>query len=176
MTGITALKTDRRSFFHRLARSASFPLVLLAACLLWLEDWLWEPLAQLMQRLGRLPLLCRIEALIRAAPPWLALACYGIPMLVLLPFKFAGLWLFARGHFLFGGGVFLLAKIAGTAVAAHLFTLTRASLMKLAWFARLYAGFMKLRDYAYCRVRRNRLWRLTRIGRWRLGRKLRSLT
>lgn len=175
MTGITPLKTDRRSFLHRLLRSASFPVVVLAAILLWLEDWLWDPLAQLMQRISRLPLLHRVEALIRAAPPWLALACYAIPMLVLLPFKFAGLWLFARGHFMFGGGVFLLAKIAGTAVAAHLFTLTRPSLMQLAWFARLYAGFMKLRGYVYCRVRRNRLWRLIHVLRWRLGRRLRKL-
>ncbi len=128
-----------------------------------------------MQRISRLPLLCRIESLIRSAPPWLALACYAIPVLALLPFKFAGLWLLAKGHYVFGGGVFLLAKIAGTAIAAHLFTLTRNSLMQLAWFARLHAKFIQLREYVFCRVRRNHAWRLIHVLRWRLSRRLRGV-
>lgn len=116
-----------------------------------------------------------IETLIRNAPPWLALALYGIPVLVLLPFKFAGLWLFAKGHYFSGGSVFLLAKIAGTAVAAHLFTLTRASLMRMDWFAKLYAKFISLREYVYCRMHHSRIWRMVRIARWRMRRMLRLL-
>lgn len=169
------MKSSRRSFRNRLLRSASFPFVLVAAVWLWLEDWLWEPLALLMQRIGRLPLLCHIEMLIRSAPPWLALALYGVPVLVLLPFKFAGLWLFAKGHYFSGGGVFLLAKVAGTAVAAHLFTLTQASLMCMPWFAKLYARFISVREYVFCRVRRSRIWRRMCILRWRMKRMLRAL-
>lgn len=128
-----------------------------------------------MQTLGQLPLLRQLEVLIRRAPPWAALACYALPVLVLLPFKFVGLWLLAHGHGLSGIVVFLGAKITGTAVAARLFSLTRASLMEIAWFASLYAKFIDLRNRVYARVHRNRFWRLGRVLRQRGARQLRRL-
>jgi hypothetical protein len=170
------MKQPPASFKRRLLRAAGFPFVAALALWLWLEDWLWEPLARAMQFLGALPVLRQIESLIRRAPPGLALACYGVPILVLLPFKFAGLWLFAKGHYFSGGGVFIGAKIVGTAIAARIFSLTRDSLLQLAWFARLYARFIGLREYVFCRVRRTRFWHLTRLLRWRLRRAIRSLT
>ena len=156
------MKNPPRSLKQRLLRAASQPFVLVLALWLWLEDWLWEPLSRVMHDIGALPVLRQLETLIRRAPPWLALACYGLPILVLLPFKFAGLWLFAKGHYLSGGGVFFGAKIVGTAIAARIFALTRDTLLQLAWFARLYARFIALREYVFCRVRRTWTWRLIR--------------
>ena len=102
-------------FFQRLRRAAAFPFVVLLAILLWLEDWLWEPLAELMRRIDALPVLRQLEALLRRAPPWLALACYAVPVLSLLPFKLVGLYLLGKGHIILGGGVFVAAKVVGTA-------------------------------------------------------------
>jgi hypothetical protein len=170
-----AMKKPDRSIQQRLLRAAGFPFVLALALWLWMEDWLWEPLSRLMQYVGALPVLRQIETLIRRAPPWLALACFGVPIVVLLPFKFAGVWLFAKGHYLTGGSMFLGAKIAGTAVAARIYTLTRDSLMTLEWFANLHARFIKLREYVFCRVRRTRAWRLIHLLRRQLQRFMRKL-
>lgn len=130
----------------------------LLAILLWLEEWLWEPLGELMRRIGRLPLIRQLEGLIAHAPPWLALACFAIPLLSLLPFKIAGLWLFGRGHVLSGLGMFFSAKVVGTALGARIFALTRPALMRLAWFARLWAWFVALRERVYARVMANPVW------------------
>lgn len=169
------IQLNTPSLRRRLIRVAGFPLVLATATLLWLEDWLWDPLARQMQHLATLPLVRAAKDFIRAAPPWLALALYGIPMLVLLPFKFAGIWLFARGHYVFGACIFMLAKISSTAVAAFLFSLTRPSLMRMDWFARLYERFLRLREYVYGRVHRNPAWRLARLLHCRLRRLVHKL-
>ncbi len=150
--------TDPR-FKKRLLRALGFPFVLLAALLIWLEDWLWQPLGERMRRIGQLPLIRNIEALIRRAPPWLALACFAIPLVSLLPFKLAGLWLLGKGHLFSGMSVFLSAKVVGTALGARIFALTRPALMQLAWFARLWAGLIRLREYVYARVKAHPAWR-----------------
>lgn len=162
-----------KRFLFLLRRSLGFGFALVFAFLLWLEDWLWEPLAELMRRLGTLPVLRQIEALLRRAPPWLALACYAVPVLSLLPFKIVGLYLLGKGHIVLGGGVFILAKLVGTALCARIFALTRHTLMKLAWFARLWRGFVALREAVYARVTSHPVWRAMRRYRLALKRQIR---
>jgi hypothetical protein len=152
----------------RLLRALQFPFVLLAACVLWLEEWLWEPLSELMRRAGALPVIRNIESLIRNAPPWLALAYFAIPLVSLLPFKVAGLWLLGEGHVVLGVSMFLSAKIVGTALGARIFTLTQPALMRLAWFARLSSGFLRVKAHVYARVKRNALWRALRRAAFRI--------
>ncbi len=146
----------------RLRRALAFPFVVVLALVLWLEEWLWEPLAEGMRRIGALPLIRQLEALLRRAPPGVALACYAIPVLALLPFKIVGLWLLGKGHFLLGTTVFLGAKVVGTAICARIFALTRETLMRLAWFARLWQGFVSLRAEVYARVTRHPAWQYAR--------------
>ncbi|GAA5166021.1 hypothetical protein [Viridibacterium curvum] len=151
-------KEPQPDLARRLRRAAGFPVVLLAALILWLEEWLWEPLGKLMHGIGRLPVIRQIEGLIQRAPPWLALACFAIPLVSLLPFKLAGLWLLGKGHVVSGVGVFLSAKVVGTALGARIFALTRPALMQLAWFARLWEGLQRLRAYLYGRLKAHPLW------------------
>ncbi len=82
------------------------PLVLLAALVFALEDWLWDPLTRLVSGLMRLPALRRVDVAVRSLPPYAALAALLTPALVLLPLKVVGLALFARGHAGLGVGVF----------------------------------------------------------------------
>lgn len=142
----------------RLRRALAFPFVLALALVLWLEEWLWEPLAELMRLIGSLPLIRQLEALLRRAPPGVALACYAIPVLALLPFKIVGLWLLGKGHFLLGTTVFIGAKVVGTAICARIFALTRDTLMRLEWFARLWQWFVDLRAAVYARVKSHPAW------------------
>ncbi|MEN9489856.1 MAG: hypothetical protein RJA63_305 [Pseudomonadota bacterium] len=151
-----------KPFLLRLRRALAFPFVLALALLLWLEEWLWEPLAELMRLIGALPLIRQLEALLRRAPPGVALACYAIPVLALLPFKIVGLWLLGKGHLVLGTTVFVGAKVVGTAICARIFALTRDSLMRLAWFARLWQWFVTLRAEVYARVTHHPAWQAAR--------------
>ena len=122
------------------------------------EEWGWEPLGRLLARLGRLPFFAMLERRIQALPPYASLAAFGAPMLLLLPVKIAALWLVARGHAVLGLAVILFAKVAGTALAARLFTLTHPSLIRLEWFARLYARWTAWKDGVLLRVRASPAW------------------
>ena len=111
------------------------------ALLLLFEEWGWGPLAAAFAALGRLPIWRRLEGLIAALPPWAALLAFGVPVLALIPVKLLALYLIADGRIGLGVALVLLAKLAGTAVAARLFQLTQPALMRLAWFDRGYTAF-----------------------------------
>ncbi|HVZ43795.1 MAG TPA: hypothetical protein VHA82_08290 [Ramlibacter sp.] len=139
------------------------------ALLILFEEWGWQPLQRGLARLMRALGLERIEASIRKLPPYAALALFLVPTLLLLPVKIAALWFIGRGRVLFGTGVIVVAKIAGTALVARLFTLTRESLMQLAWFARVYARWVAFKEELVAQVRASWPWRIGRVAkrRWR---------
>jgi hypothetical protein len=58
------------------------PLVLAAAVIILVEDWLWDDLARLAAAIGRLPVFSAIEGIIARLPPYGALACFGVPTLL----------------------------------------------------------------------------------------------
>ncbi len=118
-----------------------------------IETWIWDSFASLGRWIAaRIPFAefkAAIARVISKLPPSIALLLFIIPVIVILPFKIAGLWLIAHGHFLAGGAVFLTAKIAGVGLAAFLFELTREKLMSMAWFSHAYAMVMHWRDWAH---------------------------
>lgn len=138
--------------------------VALAAIVILFEEWLWEPLKRLMLAFGRLPVIRQLAALIGRLPPFAALVLYLVPVVVLLPFKIAGLWLISQGHSLLGIGTFLGAKVVGTALLAWLFSLTKATLLQIAWFARAYAWVVGISDAAHAWLHRQPLYQALRAG------------
>lgn len=143
------------------------------ALLILFEEWGWEALSHGLGQLARLPLVRRFEAAISALPPYAALAVFLLPSLALIPVKLAALWFIARGHAGLGLVVILVAKVAGTAVLARLFSLTRASLLRLAWFARLHDRWVRFKDELLATVRASAPWRAARQLRRAAGRRLR---
>ena len=137
--------------------------IFLAALVILFEEWLWEPLERLMLRFSRLPLVRELSRLIAGLSPRAALLVYLAPMLLLFPFKIAGLWLIGHGHALPGLAVFLVAKLLGTAIFAWLFTLTRDSLMQIAWFAAIHGWVLRISEAARAWIRRQYLYRWTRL-------------
>ena len=134
------------------------------ALFLLFEEWGWEPLAACFAALGRLPVWRQIERLINRLPPWAAVLAFGIPVLLLVPVKLLAIFLLGKGHVAAGLSLVLMAKIAGTALAARLFQLTEPALMQLGWFARFYPPWKSWK---------NRMLRLVRISwPWRLGRRM----
>lgn len=156
-----ARRHSRNSLPRRLVRGV---FGVLAAIWMFVEEWLWDRLVRLTQWLAKLPLFRAIEARIQRLSPPLAMATFAVPWLLLLPAKVLGLWLMGSGRFALGVAVFAVAKVVGTAMLARLFTLTKPTLLQVAWFRRLYTWFTDLRDRLYAYVRSLRAWQATR--RW----------
>ncbi len=135
------------------------------ALILLFEEWGWDYLAALVAWFARLPGLRWIEARIRALPPYAALGIFAIPMLSLLPVKLLALYWLGHGHKLLGIGVIVAAKVAGTAVTARLFMLTRPTLMQLRWFAHLLNQWLAFKDHVLNHVKRSKAWQMAQRAR-----------
>ena len=111
-------------------------LLALAALVLLIEEWGWQPLTAWAARLSQWGPVAWLEALIRRAPPGLALALFLVPAALLFPIKLLALWFIHRGRAALGLAVILAAKLLGTALVGRLFILMEPQLMRFAWFAR----------------------------------------
>lgn len=138
------------------------PVYLLAAAVILLEDFLWEPLQRLGAWLGHLPGLRRFERWVAALPPKGALAMFLTPTVILFPFKLLALAAFARGMFLVGLGVAVGAKVVGTALVARIFALCKPTLMTVGWFARAYAWVSGVREKTMAFLRATPVWKVTK--------------
>ena len=156
-----------QSLLRMLGRLASWPLALLIL----FEEWGWLPLQRALAWLGERLGLQWLEARIRTLPPSAALALFLLPSVLLLPVKLLALWLIGQGQVLLGTAVIVVAKIAGTALVARLFTLTQPALMQLAWFASLYTRWTRWKDALLAHVRASWPWRWGHVMKRRLQRR-----
>lgn len=140
------------------------------ALVILLEEWGWHPLAELLGRLVRWQPWARLETAIGRLPPYLALAVFALPTLLLLPLKFLALLLIAKGHLVTAGLLFAAAKVGATALVARLFLLTRPALMRIAWFAWGYERFIPWKTALEEYVRASAVWRFGRLWKARIKR------
>jgi hypothetical protein len=133
-----------------------------AAILVVFWEWGWKPLSDLLGLLARLKPFAWLEAGIRRLPPYGALAVFALPSLLLLPLKLASLYLLAQGYKVAAAGLFIGAKVVGTALVARLFLLTKAALMQLAWFKRAYDWLMPLKAALVDWVHDSAVWHAAR--------------
>src|SRR5262249_3270863 len=122
------------------------PLLVLLALVFLFEAWLWTHLAPIVAWLvARIPLRAikaSIAAWIERLPPAATLVVFIVPVVLLLPLKFLGLWMLAHGLWLGALLVLALARLVGVGVTAFIFEVTRPKLLQLAWFRRLYDRVM----------------------------------
>ena len=144
-------------------------LLVLAAAVLFVEEWGWRPLTALAARLALWPPLARLEARIQRLSPRVALALFLVPALALFPVKLFALWLIHLGSTAAGIAVIVAAKLLGTALVGRLFVLTEAQLMHFAWFARALGWWRATKLRIKAALRRSFAWRAARAGarRWR---------
>lgn len=136
----------------RLSKTAAIlrPFLVAAGVALFLiEEVIWAGLTHLMAQLGRLPLVARLEALIRTLPPYPAMALFLLPVVIILPFNLIAGWLMAKGQFLSGLGLLLCAKFSGMAIWARLYTLCRPALASLRWFAALETMILRWKAWTH---------------------------
>ncbi len=144
-------------------------LLALFALVIFIEEWGWQPLAALLGRLARWPPIARLEALIRRAPPYLALVLFLVPAILLVPVKIGALWLMQQGRTMLGVAIIVVAKVLGTALVGRLFILVESQLMQFAWFARCVHWWRATRDRVMSALRQSLVWRGARLLRrlWR---------
>lgn len=145
---------------------------LVFALLILFEEWGWEPLRRAMAWLAGLLPLRGLERGLARLPPYAALAVLVLPSLLIIPIKILALWLITKGKAVLGLAVIVAAKLAGTALLAWLFHLIQPALLRLAWFARLYARWTVWKTELLAWVRASRIWRMARrlklqLRRWR---------
>lgn len=160
------------SFLRRTVRALLLPP---AAAIVFIEEWGWRPLAALLARLGRFLPVARLEALIRRAPPRLALALFLVPAVLLFPIKLLALWLIEDGRAMLGLSVIVATKLVGTAVVGRLFVLLEPKLMQFAWFARAVAAWQALKARIRAALHRSPWWQTVRDAARAAGRSLRSV-
>jgi hypothetical protein len=144
------------------------------ALLLIFEEWGWEPLAALLQRLSRLPFWAWCERKIAKLSPWEALLVLLIPAVALFPIKLLALYFVHNGQLALGFTVLIAAKVLGTAVVARLFQLTHPALMQFGWFAKWYPRWKAWKDGLMDQVRATMVWQVGRRIKSALRRSARS--
>jgi len=154
-------------------------LLTLAAIVLFIEEWGWQPLTAFAARIARWPPLARFEQRIANVPPRFALVLFLVPAVLLFPIKLLALWLIGEGRPVLGISVIVAAKLLGTALVGRLFMLTENQLMQFAWFARAMNWWIATKQWLKALVaesapwravrdatRRARAWVRLRIQRW----------
>jgi hypothetical protein len=145
------------------------PFLILLALAFLFEAWLWERLAPVVAWIvARIPLReikARAAAFIEQLPPAATFVVFIVPVLLLLPLKFLGLWMLAHGFWLGALGVLALAKVVSVGVTAFIFDLTRSQLLQLPWFRWIYERAMEwlVRAHALIDPVKRRLQRWLRM-------------
>ena len=147
--------------------SVIFVLNVLVALILLFEEWGWRPLSALVAQLARFRLWALAELWIAGLPPYGALVTLAVPSTIIIPAKLLGVYFLATGHFLTAAAVIVLAKLAGTALIARIFMLTKPALMQIGWFARAYHAFLPWQEALFSRIRESWAWRYARVFKWR---------
>ena len=141
--------------------------LVVAALVLWIEEWGWKPLAAIAARLGEWPPLARLEDRVRQTTPRVALALFLIPALALFPLKLAALWLIHKGHGVLGVALIVSAKVLGTALVGRLFILEEPQLMEFPWLARALFWWRETKLRVKLAVQASATWRgARRLKRW----------
>lgn len=112
-----------------------------------IEDWVWEAVGFLSRLVGRLALVRRIEAMLEAASPPLALVAFAVPVILVEPAKLWGFALIAQGRFGLGLLTLAFAYGAGTVLLVRVWNVCKPALMtyriiawSVAWLARFRAA------------------------------------
>jgi len=163
-------------------RRLTRPLLILLALVFLIEAWLWDHLkpivAWFVALLPLAALKARITAAIERLPPYATLLVFLVPVILLLPLKFLGLWMLAHGLWLGAVVVLGLAKVVSLGVTAFIFEITRPKLLQLPWFRWLYEHVLVWLAWAHGLVdpikARIKAW-LRLFGPRRAGRTLKLL-
>jgi len=143
-------------------RCVTNALLLVAAVVLLVEEWLWDRSTEAFTHLGRLPVLRSLEAWCRARPPGQALALFVVPVAVVYPCKLLAVLAMGMGYVTLGLAAFVLAKVVATALFARLYQLTEPAIMRYPSLRRGRDRFLRARRFVHCWLNRRPFYRQAR--------------
>jgi len=127
-----------------------------------LEDLFSLWLRPLFRGLGALAAFIEVGRWLRRLPPYMALAIFAVPFVLLEPVKIFSLFWIGTGHIVVGGGLLVLSYVLSLLIVERLFHVTHEQLLTIGWFRWGYERVMRLRAWAYARVEATALWRWLR--------------
>ncbi len=108
----------------------------------------------------------KVRAWIRSLPPYLSLALFSVPIIILEPVKMVAAYMAATGQLIWAAVTFVVGELLKLVIVERLFELTKTRLMKIPAFA-----------WAYNHYAQAKAW-VTETGAWKavraLGRSLRN--
>ena len=155
--------TLARSLLRGVRRFLRGVLLVLAAAVLFIEEWGWRPLTACMAWFAKWPPVARLETFIRGLSSRWALVLFLVPAVLLFPVKLVALWLIHQGRTALGLSVIVAAKLLGTALVGRLFVLTESQLLKFAWFARAVAWWRATKERMKTAIRQSAAWRTAQV-------------
>jgi len=135
------------------------PLIYLVGVVVLLEEAFWRAGIWIGAWVARLPLARLFEKMIVALPPWAALCAFILPGVLLIPVKLLALLAIANGHAATGVTTFVIAKLAGAALVARIYTLSLPKLLAVPWFGHWHGRVIGFKNVHLERLRGTHLWR-----------------
>jgi hypothetical protein len=133
-------------------------LLVVAAIVVFIEEFGWRPLSAGLAWIARWAPLHWIEARIEQVSPKVALALFLVPAVLLFPVKLAALGVLHAGHAAWGVAIIVAAKVIGTAVVGRLFVLLEPQLCQFAWFVRALDWWRHVKAWVGAALRESRIW------------------
>ncbi|MCK1759032.1 hypothetical protein IVA78_28685 [Bradyrhizobium sp. 137] len=128
------------------------PVWVLLAIVFLIEAWLWDHLEPIVAKVVAAIPLARFKQWLTervdALSPAMTLIVFAVPIIPLFPLKLVGLWLLAHEYWTSAVFTIVFAKMLGLGVTAFVFDVTRAKLLEMHWFERLYELVLKVRAKA----------------------------
>ncbi|MGX0527509.1 hypothetical protein ACUXIW_003116 [Ralstonia pickettii] len=147
-------------------------LIVAAALFLLLEEWIWKAMQRATARLATHPWVQAAERKLAELEPIEALCAFALPMLALLPFKLAAVYVLARGHLFAGTLVLVAAKIVSTGLGVRIYSAVRPQLHTIAWYTRWESAFLAWKQRMLAALQATPTWQAlqVRIAVWRARR------
>jgi hypothetical protein len=128
------------------------PVWVLLAIVFLIEAWLWDHLEPIVARIVTAVPLARFKQWLTdrvdALSPAMTLLVFAVPVIPLFPLKLVGLWLLAHEYWISAFFTIVFGKLVGVGVTAFVFDVTRAKLLEMRWFERIYDLVLKVRAKA----------------------------
>jgi len=158
-----------------LKRVVRLILVSLAAIWMLFEDWVWDTIVELMEKVARLRIINRFESFLARQNRYLLLTLFTFPFLIVIPAKLYGLYLIADGKVIRGVTIFIVAEVLITALITRLFIISKDKLLQIKAFVTFYYWFKDKKEWLYSELRKLRAWQLASEWIAQLKTKLRFL-
>jgi hypothetical protein len=143
----------------------------IAAAIVFFEQVLLHYLGLAMAAIAKWPPVARLEARLRALPPWGALLAFVTPSLLVIPIKLSAVWFALHHRYGLSLASVVIGKMLATALVARLYQVLRPTLVKMPWYLQAETSLFAWRDRLYAFVRALPAWQkavavVTRVRLW----------